>query len=179
MQEKCGAKTRSGEPCKNNSMSNGRCRMHGGKSTGRPITTGKYSIKHRESLRQKLGQFFNDPDWGNLQSELALLRALLQDYLDRFTEGTRIDYKIIKGALDLVEAIGKLIERMARIINQTALTAMEVELFLKTFTSLVVKYIPDERHAEFWAELRSSIKFGGQPRTALFGGEGDDIEQDD
>lgn len=30
----CGAKTRSGEPCKNRAMPNGRCRMHGGKSTG-------------------------------------------------------------------------------------------------------------------------------------------------
>jgi len=33
---KCGAKTRSGQPCKNHAMANGRCRMHGGKSTGAP-----------------------------------------------------------------------------------------------------------------------------------------------
>ncbi|WP_077621552.1 phage terminase small subunit [Sediminibacillus massiliensis] len=32
----CGAKTRSGQPCKNRAMPNGRCRMHGGKSTGAP-----------------------------------------------------------------------------------------------------------------------------------------------
>lgn len=32
----CGAKTRSGQPCKNKAMANGRCRMHGGKSTGAP-----------------------------------------------------------------------------------------------------------------------------------------------
>lgn len=32
----CGAKTRSGNPCKNRAMKNGRCRMHGGKSTGAP-----------------------------------------------------------------------------------------------------------------------------------------------
>jgi len=29
-----------GQPCKNASMKNGRCRMHGGKSTGKPITHG-------------------------------------------------------------------------------------------------------------------------------------------
>ena len=34
--KRCGAKTRSGKPCKNGAMSNGRCRMHGGKSTGAP-----------------------------------------------------------------------------------------------------------------------------------------------
>lgn len=33
---KCGAKTRAGTPCKNSAMANGRCRMHGGKSTGAP-----------------------------------------------------------------------------------------------------------------------------------------------
>lgn len=32
----CGAKTRSGEACRNAPMGNGRCRMHGGKSKGAP-----------------------------------------------------------------------------------------------------------------------------------------------
>lgn len=31
---RCGAKTRKGHPCKAPAMRNGRCRMHGGKSTG-------------------------------------------------------------------------------------------------------------------------------------------------
>ena len=31
---RCGAKTRKGTPCKGPAMTNGRCRMHGGKSTG-------------------------------------------------------------------------------------------------------------------------------------------------
>jgi hypothetical protein len=31
---RCGAKTRKGTPCKGPAMLNGRCRMHGGKSTG-------------------------------------------------------------------------------------------------------------------------------------------------
>jgi uncharacterized protein YjcR len=32
----CGAKTRKGAPCRSPAMRNGRCRMHGGKSTGAP-----------------------------------------------------------------------------------------------------------------------------------------------
>src|SRR5699024_5315076 len=38
---------RSGKPCKNSSMANGRCRMHGGKSTGAPPTKlkGKQNAK--------------------------------------------------------------------------------------------------------------------------------------
>src|SRR5690625_7029205 len=43
--ELCGAKTRSGTPCKNGAMENGRCRMHGGKSTG-PPKKNKNARKH-------------------------------------------------------------------------------------------------------------------------------------
>ena len=33
---RCGARTRSGDPCRSPAMPNGRCRMHGGKSPGAP-----------------------------------------------------------------------------------------------------------------------------------------------
>jgi len=36
MENRCGAKTRTGKPCKAYAMANGRCRMHGGSSTGPP-----------------------------------------------------------------------------------------------------------------------------------------------
>lgn len=42
----CGAKTRQGTPCKKTPLKNGRCRLHGGKSTGP-----KNKEKHRESLK--------------------------------------------------------------------------------------------------------------------------------
>lgn len=54
----CGAKTRTTLiPCKGSAMANGRCRFHGGKSTGRPITTGlftKDAILEREKINQLL-----------------------------------------------------------------------------------------------------------------------------
>ncbi len=58
---RCGAKTRGGEPCRQVAMPNGRCYMHGGKSTG-PKTPGglarsrmanyKHGRYSTESLRQ-------------------------------------------------------------------------------------------------------------------------------
>jgi hypothetical protein len=52
---KCLAHARTtGEPCKNASMKNGRCRMHGGKSTGRPIVNGqrcKNAIEDRKIIK--------------------------------------------------------------------------------------------------------------------------------
>ena len=44
----CGARTRNGEPCRSFSMRNGRCRMHGGGSTGRKAAAGIAS--HREAV---------------------------------------------------------------------------------------------------------------------------------
>jgi ribosomal protein L32 len=60
---RCGARTRSGGACKSPAMPNGRCRMHGGKSTG-PRTAeglermrraktrhGKYSKENRRLMQ--------------------------------------------------------------------------------------------------------------------------------
>jgi len=56
MQDRCGAHCRTtGNPCLNFPMPNGRCRMHGGKSTGRPTQHGFYTqnaIADRRQLSQ-------------------------------------------------------------------------------------------------------------------------------
>ena len=43
--KKCGAKTRKTTPCQSPAMKNGRCRMHGGKSTGARTKAGIERIK--------------------------------------------------------------------------------------------------------------------------------------
>lgn len=52
---RCGAKTRPGHPCGHYAMTNGRCRYHGGKSTGarnphRPLKHGFYT---KEAIQQR------------------------------------------------------------------------------------------------------------------------------
>src|ERR1043165_4204597 len=55
--KRCGARSRrTGKPCRNGAMKNGRCRMHGGKSTG-PPKGNRNAWKHghysgREQLRR-------------------------------------------------------------------------------------------------------------------------------
>ena len=53
---RCGAHARTtGHPCKSPSMLNGRCRMHGGSSTGRPITHGRCTLaakRERQEVRE-------------------------------------------------------------------------------------------------------------------------------
>ncbi len=67
---RCGAHARTtGKPCKSPAMANGRCRMHGGKSTGRPPIHGRYS---KAAVRQK-------SEWRRKLRELRdLVRALKQ-----------------------------------------------------------------------------------------------------
>jgi len=56
MQSLCGAHSRTtGLSCQNYQMPNGRCRMHGGKSTGRPVKSGQFTalmVQDRRSLRE-------------------------------------------------------------------------------------------------------------------------------
>ena len=56
----CGAKARStGKPCRGSAMKNGKCRVHGGASTGRPITTGlwtKQAVDQKKRVSSMLQQ---------------------------------------------------------------------------------------------------------------------------
>ena len=61
---RCGAKTRPGHPCGHYAMKNGRCRYHGGKSTGakkpyRPIKHGLYT-KEANKERRAISQLLKD-----------------------------------------------------------------------------------------------------------------------
>lgn len=48
---RCGAKTRRGSPCQAPSMQNGRCKLHGGKSTGPRTLEGKRRIAEANRRR--------------------------------------------------------------------------------------------------------------------------------
>lgn len=51
---RCGAKTRSKAPCQAPAMANGRCRMHGGKSTGAPCGSRHGMYKHGRCTEEHL-----------------------------------------------------------------------------------------------------------------------------
>ncbi|WP_409176444.1 HGGxSTG domain-containing protein [Brevibacillus fortis] len=82
----CGAKTRSDRPCKKAALANGRCRLHGGKSTGpknpSKLKGNKNALKHglyetiwedtlTEEERELLAQVSTDPK-AQVESELKL-----------------------------------------------------------------------------------------------------------
>lgn len=85
----CGAKTRSGQTCRNRAMQNGRCRMHGGKATGAPTgnrnaaTPGSiYSRYFTEEEKELAAQI----ELGKVDEELRLTRIRLMRALAREAE---------------------------------------------------------------------------------------------
>lgn len=89
MKPRCGAKTRSGTPCKKEAgwgtdhLGQGKCKLHGGAT---PVKHGRYSKINRPRIRELLDQFEHDPVPLDLLPEVKLLRALVLDFIERYDE---------------------------------------------------------------------------------------------
>ena len=75
---RCGAKTRKGTPCKSPAMKNGRCRMHGGKSTGPRTVEG---LKRSRNANLKHG-FYS----AEFIAERKFMKQLLNDSRETIKE---------------------------------------------------------------------------------------------
>ena len=153
----CGARTRtSGGECGRpagwgtDHVGEGRCKLHGGSSHGRPMVHGRYSLAHRSSLAEKAQRFREDPAPGDLSEELVLMRALLQDFLDRYADGIPLPGDAIAAAYAMLGSITGTVERIFRILNQTALTQAEVQYLAARLGDALNTHVSDP-------ELRSRI----------------------
>lgn len=162
----CTAKAKStGEQCNRHAVTGySVCQVHGagsvkkGRAGGAPVTVGRYSLKHRASLAAKQAEFLADPSPGDLTDELALMRALLQDYLERYADGTSLPAQEIDRIFGMIREISQLVERIAKILTSTALTQAEVQYLQARIADLLNRYVtdPDERQS-FLAELSAPI----------------------
>ena len=159
----CGAKTRSGAPCKNRAMANGRCRMHGGKSTGPPkknknaVTHGlfaKYLPKETLELVEQIEDVSPlDILWMNIKVQFAaIMRAQKimwvqsrdemikelkkkKSYVGDLSESEEIEYEF-QFAWD----------RQATFLNSQSRAMSELRSMLKQFTEMARE--DDERMLE-------------------------------
>ncbi len=150
----CGAKCRDGHACTQPAMPNGRCKMHGGKSTGPTPKHGFYSKRVRGELAQKLreaGEIANPLD---TTEELLLDKALCAQFMDQWVEGQRVTAEMVR----VVQAMtGEIVRKSSYIVksrNDTALTAAEVTFLLASIRSVIGEYVPAERIPEFWSAIR-------------------------
>lgn len=164
----CGAKNRSGQPCKRpagwgtDHVGTGKCKLHGGaslKGAQHPnFKTGVNSIYRDylpDGIKSKV-EAFENADPLDLTHELAVTRALLADFLSRFVEGTRLDAISISIASDLVDRINKTVATISKIKNDTALTGAEVTFLAAGIVALLDRYVDDPTKREaFKQELFS------------------------
>lgn len=107
----CGAKGRSGRPCKGIAMANGRCRFHGGKSTGPPkgntntVTHGFYS----SALLPEERVLYERVQVGGLDDELRLARVKLYRFVQR--SGSASLQSLVDGALEVIQRSGEEMDR--------------------------------------------------------------------
>lgn len=89
--KQCGAKTRSGTPCKTPAMENGRCRMHGGKSlrgiASPTLKTGKYSRYLPEHLLEAYKDVQADETLLSVRGDIELLDVLIRSKLENLESG--------------------------------------------------------------------------------------------
>lgn len=149
----CGAKTRSGTPCKNRAMKNGRCRMHGGKSTGAPpakIKKNKNARKHglfAKYLPQETLDIVNEIDnidpleilWMNIKMQFA---SIIRAQQIMFVEDKHETIKEVKKAKESKQ--GKELEfefqfawdRQATFMNSLSRSMAELRNMLKQYAEM-------------------------------------------
>jgi len=88
----CGATTRKGTPCQKAPLKNGRCRLHGGKSTGP-----KDKEKHRESLKGNKNAVITG------EYETISFDTLLEDEQELINKVPDDPHKLIMGSIAILE----------------------------------------------------------------------------
>lgn len=126
----CGAKKRDGTPCKAKAMSNGKCRIHGGKSLAGAASptfkTGRHSKYLPTRLKTIYEQSLSDPELSSVRQEIALIDTLISENIEALDPNSNADfweqaldqikwarqgyksenYGMLERALDELEALG-------------------------------------------------------------------------
>jgi len=151
--QRCTATAKStGERCQNPAVKGWDvCRMHGAGTPkedatgGAPPTHGRYAAKRRESLQEKIEEYREEDDPAEMWEELALLRAVLQEWL---AEVKTLDEDTVGVILDLQDSIRCTLDTLNKMKARTALTAAEVEYLQARIADVFESYVPEEKHGE-------------------------------
>ncbi|MHC4646788.1 MAG: hypothetical protein ACYTBJ_14915 [Planctomycetota bacterium] len=88
-------------------------------------------------------QFEDDPTPYDLDSELAMMRALFDDYLSRFADGIPLQGHDVDRLMKMLENVSRLVERIMKIMNDTALTQTELLYIKARMADELPNYITD------------------------------------
>jgi len=134
------------------------CYQHGGApNVGRPPTHGRYSkalAKHPEILAL-YEEARTDPELTETLNEIALMRAKLQHYLEKWAQVDNPE--ILDTIKEYTDSISKLVERREKILHgeRVTLTVEHTQAFVVRVMDLVrtIYGDGDDRFARFLREL--------------------------
>ncbi len=172
----CKAKSkRTGERCKARAMRGKQvCYHHGGMSTGRPVTHGRYSRSLQSLAAKNLLETYEynktDPDPLNLLSEIALLRTWLQEYQQQYAgqfHPKTLD--IIKGFVSDIASVVRH-HHAIQYGERVSITVREWESYTTRVLELVREiYGDDDRYARFLTSVERL--YSAQSRQSSEGAE--------
>lgn len=162
---KCGAKTRAGGPCQ---MPAGlrtahpgvdRCWLHGGRKadgTDKRVKSGRYSKTMSSSLGELAEKHLANLDPLNLMPELAMLRALLENYLARTTDVDKID---VGPAAGMIDTISKIVSRIETARAANAIGRPELYRVIMQIIRIIDANVPDPAARERIVTELNAIAF--------------------
>ncbi len=151
----------------------GRCHLHGGRT---PARVGRYSEITRQRIRELIEKQAADPEPLSLLPELALLRALVIDFIERYdvwreallawwkswntdhAEARPHQVLDIADAYKLLAEVGRITERIERVRAANAISRPELLRVMSEMGNIVTQFVtnPDDlrniRNA--WAGMR-------------------------
>ena len=161
---RCGAKTKSGDPCKSKRVKGmTRCRMHGGTQPvgmdSPNFIHGRYSKFPVEGLWDKVEALKNDPELLSLDLRIAELQALRLHLTGTVVDLGSMDLETRDTLHRYIVEEGKLIEKRGKLEVQRGLVHVK-------FLELVIAYFLEEVAGELGDRDRA-LELSGRVRDRL------------
>lgn len=160
MAKHCGAKTRAGGTCKAPAMANGRCRVHGGASTGpKKPNSANNAIKHgfySDALQPAERELWARVEVGGIDDEIRLLRVKLHRLV------------MLSGSADVADLIDSALEVARKQGDDPKLGPFdrsEIKVKAPQYADLIIQAVGEIRKLELqrlqMQVLELKIKEGG------------------
>jgi hypothetical protein len=157
----CGAKTRGGAACKKHGMPNGKCRLHGGLSTGpKHPNTKTNALKHgfySDALLPEERALYDVAAVGDIEAEIRLAKVKLFRFVK--LTGSADLASLIDGAIDTIEKQElKVIGGVPKPYSKT-----EVKAVCPNYADLIIRLLDSVRKLELSrAQMIALVKKGDE-----------------
>lgn len=165
MPNQCGAKTRAGGVCKAPAMGNGRCRVHGGKSTGPKDQIGNTNaVKHgfySDALLPEERTLYERAEVGSLDDEIRLARVKLHRFV-RLSGSPELQ-DMVDSALEVTRKMGMAFDAETKSVEPY--DKREFKIAAPDYADLIIRQIDLIRKLELARKDLMSDEDGNAPEA--------------